>query len=77
MKPYYVQEFYRDPERTIFQAIMYIYGLDVERDYYRSTVNLHCTELYNVVYLDREYRPLVLDNGEWKLWNEVNNERND
>lgn len=67
-EPYFVQEFYRDPERTIFQMIMYRYGDDREKDYYRSIINIHCTELYKTLYLNESNIPLVYNNGEWKLY---------
>ena len=50
---YFVQEFYRDEEKTLSQAIMYRVNDDRERDFYRLKVNPHLDILYRTRYLNK------------------------
>lgn len=50
---YFVQEFYRDEEKTLSQAIMYRVNDDRERDFYRLKVNPNLDILYRTRYLNK------------------------
>ena len=54
--PYFIQEFYKDQENLLAQAIMYKFDDYKQRDYLRQSIHPHLTILYKVNYLNKNIK---------------------